>query len=68
MRHHRLPIRRAVLSLGGLLSILALPAAAQVTTYGSGVNPSGSLVVSSGSPLLGENFAVRVSNTAVALP
>jgi hypothetical protein len=38
----------------------------QVTPYGSGINPPGSLVVTSGLPVLGESFSVGVSNTASA--
>ncbi|MBI1380385.1 MAG: SUMF1/EgtB/PvdO family nonheme iron enzyme [Planctomycetaceae bacterium] len=41
-------------------------AAFQVTPYGSGVNPPGSLVLTSGIPMVGETFTVGVSNTAVA--
>ncbi|MBI1380384.1 MAG: SUMF1/EgtB/PvdO family nonheme iron enzyme [Planctomycetaceae bacterium] len=41
-------------------------AAFQVTPYGSGINPPGSLVVTSGIPMVGESFIVGVSNTASA--
>ena len=51
----------------GVLSVLLSSVAtvsAQVTPYGSGVNPPGSLVVTSGIPMVGESFTVGVSNTA----
>jgi formylglycine-generating enzyme required for sulfatase activity len=48
-----------VLALG-----LALPVAGQVTPYGSGINPPGSLVVTSGVPQVGQSFNVGVSNSA----
>ena len=48
-----------------LCAVAAIDAAAfQVTPYGSGVNPPGSLVVTSGIPMVGESFTVGVSNTA----
>jgi formylglycine-generating enzyme required for sulfatase activity len=45
---------------------LVLPAAGQVSPYGSGVNPPGSLVVTSGVPQVGQSFNVGVSNTAIS--
>lgn len=44
---------------------VAASAAPQVTPYGFGVNPPGSLVWTSGSPAVGESFTVGVSNTGV---
>ncbi|QDU68507.1 formylglycine-generating enzyme family protein [Engelhardtia mirabilis] len=41
-------------------------AAFQVMPYGAGLNPPGSLVVTSGLPVVGESFSVGVSNTASA--
>jgi len=54
-------------ALFGLCALIANDAAAfQVTPYGSGVNPPGSLVLTSGVPMVGETFTVGVSNTATA--
>jgi formylglycine-generating enzyme required for sulfatase activity len=44
----------------------ALPAESQVTPYGSGINPPGSLVVTAGVPQVGQGFHVGVSNTATS--
>jgi formylglycine-generating enzyme required for sulfatase activity len=59
---------RLSLGPGALVSALglALPAAAQVTPYGSGINPAGSLVITSGVPQVGQTFNVGVSNTATS--
>jgi len=46
------------------LATLGSHAFAQVTPYGSGVNPPGSLVMLSGVPAVGASFTVGVSNTA----
>ena len=46
------------------LAPTAAPAALQVTPYGFGVNPPGSLLWTSGQPVVGESFTVGVSNTA----
>jgi formylglycine-generating enzyme required for sulfatase activity len=50
------------------LGLLSLPAAAQATPYGSGINPAGSLDLTSGSPQIGASFQLTVRNTAVANP
>ena len=47
---------------------VSLPASAQVTPYGSGVNPAGSLELTAGSPWIGTSFQLSVRNTAVANP
>ena len=47
---------------------ISLPASAQVTPYGSGVNPAGSLELTAGSPWIGTSFQLSVRNTAVANP
>ncbi|MBI1381693.1 MAG: SUMF1/EgtB/PvdO family nonheme iron enzyme [Planctomycetaceae bacterium] len=57
--------RSALLGLAAT-PLLALSATAQVVPYGSGVNPPGSLVVLGGSPAVGENFTVGVSNPTSA--
>ncbi len=57
--------RAAALVLPVLASALA-SATAQVTPYGSGVNPPGSLVLVDGVPMVGGSFTVGVSNTATA--
>jgi hypothetical protein len=64
------PAHRSNLSLGALFLALglALPAAAQVTPYGSGINPAGSLQLTSGLPNIGTTFNLSVRNTAVANP
>ena len=57
-----------VLRLGASVAALglALPAVGQVTPYGSGTNPPGSLVVTSGVPQVGQTFTAGVSNTATS--
>ncbi len=50
------------------LGLLSARAAAQVTPYGSGINPAGSLELTAGSPLIGTSFQLSVRNTAVANP
>jgi formylglycine-generating enzyme required for sulfatase activity len=63
--HDRFPwITAAAFGLGSL----AFPAAAQVTPYGSGINPAGSLIFLSGIPHIGSSFQLAVRNTAVAIP
>lgn len=47
-----------------VLAPTASPRAPQVTPYGSGVNPPGSLAWTAGAPGVGESFTVGVSNTA----
>lgn len=47
------------------LVFAALPAGAQVTPYGSGINPPGSLAVLSGTPQVGGSFVLGVKNTAI---
>jgi formylglycine-generating enzyme required for sulfatase activity len=56
----------ALLAAG--LGLLSLPAAAQVTPYGSGINPAGSLLVTYGGPQIGAPLQLTVRNTAVANP
>jgi formylglycine-generating enzyme required for sulfatase activity len=54
-----------------LVAVLAAatPVAAQVTPYGSGANPPGSLVVTTGIPMVGESWAVGVADpTGAAAP
>jgi formylglycine-generating enzyme required for sulfatase activity len=56
--------------LGVLLAAfgLACPASAQVTPYGSGINPPGSLELTSGSPQIGTSFQLSVRDTAASNP
>ena len=49
-----------------VLALSATPVAAQVTSYGSGVNPPGSLALLSGTPQIGGTFVLGVANTAVS--
>ncbi|MBI1380382.1 MAG: SUMF1/EgtB/PvdO family nonheme iron enzyme [Planctomycetaceae bacterium] len=64
----RLPTLGRSAALGFALSALAATdaTAVQVTPYGSGVNPPGSLIVTSGIPMVGGSFTVGVSNTSSA--
>ena len=50
------------------LAFTSTPLAAQVTPYGSGINPPGSLVVLSGVPEVGSTLVLGVTNTAAANP
>jgi formylglycine-generating enzyme required for sulfatase activity len=54
------------LALG--LAGVSLPASAQVTPYGSGINPANSLALTAGVPQTGASFQLSVRNTAVANP
>jgi formylglycine-generating enzyme required for sulfatase activity len=56
--------------LGVLLAAfgLAVPASAQVTPYGSGINPAGSLELTAGSPQIGATMRLTVRNTALSNP
>lgn len=47
---------------------LALPATAQVSPIGSGVNPAGSLVVLGGTPEIGQVLSLGVSNPSLPNP
>jgi formylglycine-generating enzyme required for sulfatase activity len=47
---------------------VSVSASAQVTPYGSGINPAGSLELTSGSPLIGTSFQLSVRNTAASNP
>jgi formylglycine-generating enzyme required for sulfatase activity len=57
-----------ICALGFSLASVSLPAFAQVTAYGSGINPAGSLELTSGSPLIGTRFQLSVRNTAATNP
>jgi formylglycine-generating enzyme required for sulfatase activity len=57
-----------ILALALGLAGVSLSASAQVTPYGSGINPAGSLELTSGSPQIGTSFQLSVRNTAVANP
>jgi formylglycine-generating enzyme required for sulfatase activity len=61
----RLP-RILALALG--LAGVSLSASAQVTPYGSGINPAGSLELTAGSPQIGATMRLTVRNTAVSNP
>jgi formylglycine-generating enzyme required for sulfatase activity len=52
------------LSLAGL----SFPAFAQVTPYGSGINPANSLVLTAGVPQTGASFQLSVKDTAATNP
>ena len=56
--------------LGVLLAAfgLVVPAAAQVTPYGSGINPAGSLELTAGGPWIGTSFQLTVRDTAATNP
>jgi formylglycine-generating enzyme required for sulfatase activity len=63
------PIKRpfcVVTLLGALLASLPAATFAQVTPYGSGINPPDSLVLLSGVPLPGGTFTLGAQNTALA--
>jgi formylglycine-generating enzyme required for sulfatase activity len=63
----RLSLARIVaLALG--LSGVSVPASAQVTPYGSGINPANSLALTAGVPQTGASFQLSVRNTAAANP
>jgi hypothetical protein len=67
------PAHRSNLCLGALflalgLAGVSLPASAQVTPYGSGINPANSLALTAGVPQTGASFQLSVRNTAVANP
>jgi formylglycine-generating enzyme required for sulfatase activity len=47
---------------------VSLSASAQVTPYGSGLNPAGSLELTAGSPWIGTSFQLSVRNTAASNP
>jgi formylglycine-generating enzyme required for sulfatase activity len=47
---------------------VSLSASAQVTPYGSGINPAGSLELTAGSPWIGTSFQLSVRNTAASNP
>ncbi len=59
------PSRAAAVSLLAFTTFAPV-ASAQVTPYGSGINPPGSLVLSGGTPMVGAGFTLGVSNTAIA--
>jgi formylglycine-generating enzyme required for sulfatase activity len=61
----RLP-RILALALG--LAGVSLSASAQVTPYGSGINPAGSLELTAGSPQIGATMRLTVRNTALSNP
>jgi formylglycine-generating enzyme required for sulfatase activity len=63
----RLRFARIVALALGFASVSG-PASAQVTPYGSGINPAGSLELTSGSPLIGTSFQLSVRNTAASNP
>jgi formylglycine-generating enzyme required for sulfatase activity len=47
---------------------VSLSASAQVSPYGSGINPAGSLELTAGSPQIGTSFQLSVRNTAASNP
>jgi hypothetical protein len=55
-------------ALAAALGLFSAPATAQVTAYGSGINPAGSLELSAGGPWIGTSFQLRVRNSAVPNP
>jgi formylglycine-generating enzyme required for sulfatase activity len=57
-----------ILALALGFAAVSLSASAQVTPYGSGINPAGSLELTAGSPWIGTSFQLSVRNTAVANP
>ena len=67
MQQLRLRLARIAALALGLVGV-SLPASAQVTPYGSGINPAGSLELTSGSPWIGTSFQLSVRNTAAANP
>ena len=67
MQPLRLRLARIVALALGLVGV-SFPASAQVTPYGSGVNPVGSLELTAGSPQIGTSFQLSVRNTAAANP
>ena len=66
MQSGRPLVRIAALAFS--LAGLTLSAFAQVTAYGSGINPAGSLALTAGSPQIGGGFQLTVRNTAASNP
>jgi formylglycine-generating enzyme required for sulfatase activity len=65
--HFKLSFRWSF-ALAATLGLLSTRASAQVAPYGSGINPAGSLELTSGSPLIGTSFQLSVRNTAASNP
>lgn len=57
-----------ILSLTFGSAIVSLPASGQVISFGSGINPAGSLELTAGSPWIGTTFQLSLRNTATANP
>jgi formylglycine-generating enzyme required for sulfatase activity len=57
-----------IVALAFGLAGASFPASAQVTPYGSGINPANSLAWTAGIPWIGSSFELRVSDTAAANP
>jgi formylglycine-generating enzyme required for sulfatase activity len=63
----QLRLRLAQILALGLVGV-SLSASAQVSPYGSGINPAGSLELTAGSPQIGTSFQLSVRNTAASNP
>jgi formylglycine-generating enzyme required for sulfatase activity len=62
-----LRLARIVALVFGLAGV-SHTASAQVTSYGSGINPANSLTLTAGTPLTGTSFQLSVRNTAAVSP